>query len=122
MLAALSFNAHATSPTPVQLPETAVEQSIADVSLQSLTAEQLVAAQSRDVADITKVEAANEAAVEALKQQLENAKPGEVISIAPGRYANLGVVELTADDITVKAEQPGTVLLTGFGAVGCKRR
>ena len=58
LLAALSFNAHATSPAPVQLPETAVEQSIADISLQSLTAEQLVSAQSREVADITKVEVA----------------------------------------------------------------
>ena len=114
LLAALSFNAHASSPTPVQLPETAVEQSIAEVSLQSLTAEQLVAGQSRELVDASKVEAADNAAVEALKQQLENAKPGEVISIAPGRYANLGVVELTADDITVKAEQPGTVLLTGL--------
>ncbi|PSW10855.1 alginate lyase [Photobacterium rosenbergii] len=114
LLAALSFNAHASSPTPVQLPETAVEQSIAQVSLQSLTAEQLVAGQSRELVDASKVEAADNAAVEALKQQLENAKPGEVISIAPGRYANLGVVELTADGITVKAEQPGTVLLTGL--------
>ncbi|MBY5946800.1 polysaccharide lyase 6 family protein [Photobacterium rosenbergii] len=114
LLAALSFNAHASSPTPVQLPETAVEQSIAEVSLQSLTAEQLVAGQSRELVDASKVEAADNAAVEALKQQLENAKPGEVISIAPGRYANLGVVELTADGITVKAEQPGTVLLTGL--------
>ncbi|KHT64027.1 alginate lyase [Photobacterium gaetbulicola] len=114
LLAALSFNAHATSPTPVQLPETAVVQPIAEVSLQSLTAEQLVAGQSRELVDASKVEVADNAAVEALKQQLENAKPGEVVSIAPGRYANLGVIELTADGITVKAEQPGTVLLTGL--------
>ncbi|AJR06654.1 alginate lyase [Photobacterium gaetbulicola] len=114
LLAALSFNAHATSPTPVQLPETAVVQPIAEVSLQSLTAEQLVAGQSRELVDASKVEVADNAAAEALKQQLENAKPGEVITIAPGRYANLGVIELTADGITVKAEQPGTVLLTGL--------
>ncbi|WEM44922.1 polysaccharide lyase 6 family protein (plasmid) [Photobacterium sp. DA100] len=114
LLAALSFHAHAASPTPVQLPETAVVKPIAEVSLQSLTAEQLVAAQSREPVDASKVEVADNAAAEALKQLLENAKPGEVITIAPGRYANLGVIELTADGITVKAEQPGTVLLTGL--------
>ncbi|MGF1735645.1 polysaccharide lyase 6 family protein [Photobacterium satsumensis] len=117
LLAALSFNVHASTqdtPVPVQLPEVATWPSIAEVSLQSLTAEQLVEAASREVVNTTKVDVASEAAVEVLKLQLENAKPGEVISIAPGRYANLGVVELTADDITVKAEQPGTVLLTGL--------
>lgn len=117
LLAALSFNVHASTqdtPVPVQLPEVATGPSIAEVSLLSLTAEQLVEAASREVVDTTKVDVASEAAVEDLKQQLENAKPGEVISIAPGRYANLGVVELTADDITVKAELPGTVLLTGL--------
>lgn len=117
LLAAMSFNVHASTqdtPVPVQLPEVATWPSIAEVSLQSLTAEQLVEAASREVVNTTKVDVASDTAVEALKQQLENAKPGEVISIAPGRYANLGVVELTADDITVKADQPGTVLLTGL--------
>ncbi|PSU33637.1 polysaccharide lyase 6 family protein [Photobacterium lutimaris] len=118
LLAALSFNVHATQDSsasvPVQRPENAVEPSVANVSLQSLTAEQLVEAATREVVDIASVESANEAAVKALKQQLENAKSGEVITIAPGRYANLGVVNLTADDITVKAEQAGTVLLTGL--------
>ncbi|MGR5140138.1 polysaccharide lyase 6 family protein [Photobacterium sp. DNB23_23_1] len=119
LLAALSFNVQASTqdanaPVPVQLPEMTVEPSVAEVSLTSLTAEQLVEAANREVVDIAKVDVVSKPAVEALKQQLENAKPGEEITIAPGRYADLGVVELTADGITVKAEQPGTVLLTGL--------
>ncbi|MDV5169970.1 polysaccharide lyase 6 family protein [Photobacterium rosenbergii] len=116
LLAALSFHAHSTTQASTENVTlgAAVEPSVAEVSLQSLTAEQLVAATNRDTVDTSEVESASEEAVESLKQQLKNAKPGEVIIIAPGRYANLGVVELIADGITVKAEQPGTVLLTGL--------
>ncbi|UPR34537.1 polysaccharide lyase 6 family protein [Vibrio cyclitrophicus] len=60
------------------------------------------------------LDVASEEQVAALKAQFENLKDGDEVVIPNGKYANLGQVTITANDITVKAEQAGSVWLTGL--------
>ncbi|PSW20493.1 alginate lyase [Photobacterium sanctipauli] len=92
----------------------AASSTLASSNLEALSSEQLVAATSRTLVDASDIAQVSAEAAEQLKQQLVNAKDGETITIPAGRYANLGVVEITANDVTVKAEEAGTVLLTGL--------
>ncbi|MFA0228568.1 chondroitinase-B domain-containing protein, partial [Vibrio sp. 10N.261.45.A7] len=50
----------------------------------------------------------------ALKAQFENLNDGDEVVIPAGKYANLGQVTITANDITIKAEQAGSVWITGL--------
>ena len=60
------------------------------------------------------VKTAEAAAIKQLKQQLLNVKDNQVITIAPGKYENLGEITIAADNVTIKAETPGTAWLTGL--------
>ncbi|MGL6260064.1 polysaccharide lyase 6 family protein [Vibrio sp. WXL210] len=51
--------------------------------------------------------------VQELRESIINAQDGDVINIKPGRYADLGRVTLNANNVTIKADQPGTVILNG---------
>ncbi|USD63205.1 polysaccharide lyase 6 family protein [Vibrio sp. SCSIO 43140] len=64
-----------------------------------------------DGAELTEVSAEQ---VEALKAQIENAKDGETITIADGKYSNLGHMLVKANGVTIKAETEGKVWLTGL--------
>jgi poly(beta-D-mannuronate) lyase len=91
-----------------------VSQPASSIDLSALSSEQLVAGLSRPAVNIDSVQLATPEATEALKQQISNAQDGETISIPSGRFANLGVVNITADNVTIKAEQPGKTLFTGL--------
>ncbi|PKF60561.1 alginate lyase [Psychromonas sp. psych-6C06] len=52
--------------------------------------------------------------VENLKEQLQTLKSGDTLILSPGRYQDLGIVEINADNITIKAEKPGQAWLTGL--------
>ncbi|MGR5096576.1 polysaccharide lyase 6 family protein [Vibrio maritimus] len=52
--------------------------------------------------------------VAALKAQIENAKDGETITIADGKYSNLGHMLVKANGVTIKPETEGKVWLTGL--------
>ncbi|MGF1681448.1 polysaccharide lyase 6 family protein [Photobacterium minamisatsumaniensis] len=82
--------------------------------LEELSSEQLVAGTTRTLVDISNIPQVSDVAVAALKDQLVNAKDGDVVEIPVGRYANLGVVKITANGVTVKAAQEGTALFTGL--------
>ncbi|GAL20418.1 alginate lyase precursor [Vibrio maritimus] len=64
-----------------------------------------------DGAELTEVSAEQ---VEALKAQIENAKDGETITIADGKYSNLGHMLVKANGVTIKPETEGKVWLTGL--------
>ncbi|WP_234497424.1 polysaccharide lyase 6 family protein [Vibrio maritimus] len=64
-----------------------------------------------DGAELTEVSAEQ---VEALKAQIENAKDGETITIADGKYRNLGHMLVKANGVTIKPETEGKVWLTGL--------
>ncbi|MCY9825455.1 polysaccharide lyase 6 family protein [Vibrio chagasii] len=57
---------------------------------------------------------ASEEQVAALKAQFENLKDGDEVVIPNGKYANLGQVTITANDVTIRAEQAGSAWLTGL--------
>ncbi|WP_299692492.1 polysaccharide lyase 6 family protein [uncultured Vibrio sp.] len=57
---------------------------------------------------------ASEAQMSALKTQFENLKDGDEVVIPNGKYANLGQITITANNITIKAEQAGAAWLTGL--------
>ena len=48
-----------------------------------------------------------------LQSAINNAKKGDTILLASGKYKNGGIVSFTKDDITVMAERSGSVILTG---------
>ncbi|WP_302621082.1 chondroitinase-B domain-containing protein, partial [Vibrio breoganii] len=48
-----------------------------------------------------------------LRESILNAQDGDVISIKEGRYKDLGSVTLTANNVTIKAEKPGSVIFNG---------
>jgi poly(beta-D-mannuronate) lyase len=48
-----------------------------------------------------------------LKTQLLNLKDGDTLDIAPGKFANLGKIDITANNVTIKATEPGKTWLTG---------
>ncbi|WP_237486508.1 polysaccharide lyase 6 family protein [Vibrio hippocampi] len=52
--------------------------------------------------------------MQALKAKLEAAKTGDTIVIPSGKYPNLGIVTIAADNITIKAEKAGQSWLTGL--------
>ncbi|MBM7036614.1 polysaccharide lyase 6 family protein [Vibrio ulleungensis] len=83
-------------------------------SVQSLTRNDLLATDRLATVDGATIKEQSQAQVEALKQQLENAVDGSTITIAAGKYSHLDVVNITANNITIKAEQPGSVWLTGL--------
>lgn len=49
-----------------------------------------------------------------LKQQLENLQAGQTLLIPAGKYQDLGVVEISANNVTIRAEQAGKTWLTGL--------
>ncbi|WP_394241350.1 polysaccharide lyase 6 family protein [Vibrio astriarenae] len=51
--------------------------------------------------------------VQDLRDSIINAQDGDVISIKAGRYQDLGRVTLTANNVTIKAEEPGSVIFNG---------
>ncbi|MGL6314031.1 polysaccharide lyase 6 family protein [Vibrio sp. WXL103] len=48
-----------------------------------------------------------------LKKNLLALKDGQELVIPPGKYADMGRFELNANDVHIRAEQPGTVWFTG---------
>ncbi|MFM2660953.1 polysaccharide lyase 6 family protein [Vibrio chagasii] len=60
------------------------------------------------------LDVALEEQVAALKAQFENLKDGDEVVIPNGKYANLGQVTITANDVTIRAEQAGSAWLTGL--------
>lgn len=57
---------------------------------------------------------ASEEQVAALKARFENLQDGDEVVIPNGKYANLGQVTITANDITIRSEQAGSAWLTGL--------
>lgn len=48
-----------------------------------------------------------------LRESIINAQDGDVINIKAGHYRDLGSVTLSANNVTIKAEQPGSVIFNG---------
>ncbi|MFA0087810.1 polysaccharide lyase 6 family protein [Vibrio sp. E150_011] len=51
---------------------------------------------------------------QALKEQLLNLKDGDELVIPKGKYSDLGQFDITANNVTIKAEQAGTAWFTGL--------
>ncbi|WP_162063900.1 chondroitinase-B domain-containing protein [Vibrio taketomensis] len=56
----------------------------------------------------------SEQTVQLLKEKLESAKDGDIISIANGKYPNLGSVKVSANNLIIKADNAGQAWLTGL--------
>ncbi|MDV5169973.1 polysaccharide lyase 6 family protein [Photobacterium rosenbergii] len=50
---------------------------------------------------------------QALKQQILDLQDGDTLVVPAGKYADLGVFNISANNVTIKAEQQGTVWFTG---------
>lgn len=79
-----------------------------------ITRDELLNSDRLNVVSTEAIQSTSEAQTEQLKQQLLNVKDNQVISIASGRYANLGEITIAANNVTIKAETQGTAWLTGL--------
>ncbi|CAM4462806.1 polysaccharide lyase 6 family protein [Vibrio agarivorans] len=93
-----------TPPTPVT----------SDISVTDITRDYLLATERLNTVDGAELTVKSEAEVAALKAQIENAKDGATITIPAGKFPHLDVVTVTANNITIKAEQAGSAWLTGL--------
>ncbi|MCT7943009.1 polysaccharide lyase 6 family protein [Shewanella holmiensis] len=57
---------------------------------------------------------------QALATKIKQLKSGDTLIIKPGKYENLGKFDIKTDNITIKAEQPGTVWFTGLVQVNLR--
>lgn len=99
--------------SPSQTTE-AVAPAVVETAVNDITRDYLLATDRLNTVDGSALEAQSADAVQALKQQMENAEDGTTITIPAGKYADLDIVTVKANDITIKAEQPGSVWLTGL--------
>jgi poly(beta-D-mannuronate) lyase len=83
-------------------------------SVQLLTRDELLATDRLAMVDGSTIEDQSHAKVAELKQKLENAEDGSTIVIEAGKYQGLDLVTITANNLTIKAEQAGSVWLTGL--------
>ncbi|MEH0759154.1 alginate lyase [Vibrio sp. 16] len=85
-----------------------------EVQASDITRDYLLATDRLSTVSGENLKVVDDAAVQALKSELENAEDGDTITIPNGKYSNLGVVEVSANNITIQAEQAGAVWLTGL--------
>ncbi|CAK1745241.1 polysaccharide lyase 6 family protein [Vibrio crassostreae] len=90
----------------------AVEQAVPSIS--EIDRSYLLSSDRLTEVDGNTLDVASEEHVAALKAQFENLKDGDEVVIPNGKYANLGQVTITANDITIKAEQAGSAWITGL--------
>ncbi|MGR5284146.1 polysaccharide lyase 6 family protein [Vibrio maritimus] len=86
----------------------------ASINLNDLSREMLLATDRYTIADGASLVEQSSQQVDELKQQLENAEDGATITLPSGKFPNLGVVTITANNITIKSETAGEAWLTGL--------
>lgn len=86
----------------------------ASIAVADITRDYLLASDRHHVVNGDQLHQASQDQIAALKKQIENAPDGATIVIPSGKYANLGQIIIKAQNITVTAQQPGTVWLTGL--------
>lgn len=79
-----------------------------------ITREELLHSERLNVVETASIQTVSEEKTAQLKERLLNLKEGETLTIAPGKYHNLGELRIRTNNITIKAEQPGTAWLTGL--------
>ncbi|MCG7513460.1 polysaccharide lyase 6 family protein [Vibrio sp. MMH1-50] len=99
--------------SPSQTKEAAAP-AVVETAVNDITRDYLLATDRLNTVDGSALQAQSADTVQALKQQMENAADGTTITIPAGKYADLDIVTVKANDITIKAEQPGSVWLTGL--------
>ncbi|GAM57772.1 alginate lyase precursor [Vibrio ishigakensis] len=82
--------------------------------MQDVNRSMLLESDRLTVIDKASITDATEAQVAELRERILNAKDGETIVIAPGKYNGLGQLTITANNITIKAEKAGTAWVTGL--------
>ncbi len=83
----------------IDLDEVSRDSLLSSERLQSVVSENLVMHSKQEV--------------QALKAKLEGAKSGDTIQIPSGKYPDLGIVIITADNLIIKGEEAGNSWLTG---------
>lgn len=99
--------------SPSQTTEAAAP-AVVETAVNDITRDYLLATDRLNTVDGGTLEVQSAEAVQALKQQMENAEDSTTITIPAGKYADLEIVTVKANDITIRAEQPGSVWLTGL--------
>lgn len=86
----------------------------ADISAHTLTRDYLLSTTRLDNVDGSALIEHSAQETAKLKAQLENAADGDTVTLPAGKYADLGVVTISANNITINAEQAGSAWLTGL--------
>ncbi|PMH42621.1 alginate lyase [Vibrio sp. 10N.286.49.B3] len=83
-------------------------------NVDDVTRESLLASERLQTIAKQDVQASSQKNIDALKAQFANVKDGDVITIPAGKYPDFGYIEIAANNVTIKAEQPGTAWMTGL--------
>ncbi|MFA0439032.1 polysaccharide lyase 6 family protein [Vibrio sp. 10N.222.51.C12] len=84
------------------------------VPFNQITRDYLLQTERLNIVDGAQIDVVSEQTVAELKQQIENAQDGATIVIPNGKYSGLGQTVVTANNLTLVAENPGSVWLTGL--------
>ncbi len=108
----LAFATGCTTQEKTAPVTTAVEQ--AAPAINDIDRSYLLSSDRLAEVDGNTLSVASEEQVATLKAQFENLKDGDEVVIPDSKYANLGQVTITANDVTIRAEQAGSAWLTGL--------
>lgn len=95
-------------------PQTQLSPIVSETTVAEITRDALLNTDRLATVDGTDITTQSTDAVDSLKQQLENAQDGSTITIPLGKYADLGIVTIKADNVTIKSEKAGGTWLTGL--------
>ncbi|WP_372062451.1 polysaccharide lyase 6 family protein [Vibrio sp. 10N.261.51.F12] len=95
--------------------KTSVQDNVTQmVPFNQITRDYLLQTERLNIVDGAQIDVVSEQTVAELKQQIENAQDGATIVIPNGKYSGLGQTVVTANNLTLVAENPGSVWLTGL--------
>ncbi|MGV2986490.1 polysaccharide lyase 6 family protein [Vibrio sp. E150_011] len=95
--------------------KTSVQDNVTQmVPFNQITRDYLLQTERLNIVDGAQIDVVSEQTVAELKQQIENAQDGATIIIPNGKYSGLGQTVVTANNLTLVAENPGSVWLTGL--------
>ncbi|WP_047049541.1 polysaccharide lyase 6 family protein [Vibrio mexicanus] len=107
-------SAQHTDQSPQTEQTQATNTTTSEILVTDITRDYLMATNRLTTVDGLKLTTASEAEVLELKATIENAHDGDIVTIPPRKYADLGAVTVTANNLTIKAYSAGEAWLTGL--------
>lgn len=107
-------SAQHTDQSPQTEQTQATSTTTSEMLVTDITRDYLLTTDRLTTVDGAELASASEVEVLKLKAEIENAQDGDIVTIPSGKYADLGIVTVTANNLTIKAESAGEAWFTGL--------